>query len=48
MDLSGRRESTNVQDRRGQSGGNVLGGLGGLGGGLLGGTKSKRPPSAGR
>lgn len=40
MDLSGRRESTNVQDRRGQSGGN-LGGLGGLGGGLLGGGKGK-------
>lgn len=36
MDLSGRRESTNVQDRRGQSGGSVLGGLGGLGGGLSG------------
>ncbi|MBR3444150.1 MAG: zinc metallopeptidase [Bacteroidaceae bacterium] len=42
MDLSGRRESTNVQDRRGQSGGgSVLGGLGGLGGGLLGGGKGK-------
>ena len=36
MDLSGRRESTNVQDRRGQRGGSVLGGLGGLGGGLNG------------
>ena len=36
MDLSGRRESTNVEDRRGQSsGGSILGGsiLGGLGGG---------------
>ena len=42
MDLSGRRESTNVQDRRGQSGGgSILGGLGGLGGGMLGGKGGK-------
>ena len=44
MDLSGRRESTNVEDRRGQGGGgmgslggNILGGLGSMGGGKKGG-----------